>query len=176
MEPDEILGCPFNFGTCEGENVEMTVKSVVFATEEFKVEGNVRKRGEWVTVTIPTFKKYTKMDGNEEDVIHIQSNLDEKYLSGIVNTKMFGCQMRIINPISKYYNTVPALVLMDKNGNITINPWNSIKYNDRGVLKLKTINKAESYKGLPVSITVYGFSFTYCLYCDPEEDFIPEYK
>lgn len=176
MDPDDILYCPFNFGTCKGESVEMTVQSAVFEPEELKIEGFVRKRGEWVTVTIPTFQSHSKIDENREDLVHIHSNLKEEYLTGLNNSKMFGCQMRIINPISKYFNTVPALVQMDKTGEITITPWNSIKYKDRGVQKLKTVNKVESYKEVPVGVTVFGFSFTYSLYHAPEEEFIPEYN
>lgn len=170
MEQEEICVPPFNFGECEKEDLIMTIKSATSNNIISNISGNVKMRGDWVTVSIPTFSIEASAEVDGIDRMVICTNLESKYLGVRPRIRYFCCQSKLLNPISKVYNIVPTLISMDETGNLTIIPWNIIKYYKTGTLKLKTQTAFQAYKEFIVNFEVFGINFTYCLNDDHEFD------
>lgn len=166
MDEDDICQIPFNFGKCSSGDIEVKTESQVLGNNREYYTLDVKKRGNWVTVTIPTFMTIAHNEKTVPDQLLIKPDdtFKRKFFDLGRRDRIFGGQARVLNPRTLEYKNVPAMIILDKQGDIKIVPANITKYIKNGGLKIKSQFGFLGKKDYNVHLGLINTTFTYCLY------------
>ena len=172
VDPSDLLDPPYGFGECSEKEVRVQAHCECFKEPDCDVTIKVRKQGDWISIDIPSILH--EVD-SEKDVdyatLKIDSFLPDDYLDDTPRRRVFGCLAQAFDLNNNTLKIVPAVVVMEKSGEITINP--GIKCESMGTagnVETVTDNYFFTSSGNEGSIGTLSMNLTY------EMDDFEEYK
>lgn len=122
IDPDDLLEPPYGFGECSISGAYPAVSCKCFK-ENTNTHIVVRKHGSWVNVNISNIFAEVRNDiGVDFATIKIEPFLSSEFLGSNARKRLFGGLARVFELETEVLRVVPAMITMDKDGTITINP------------------------------------------------------
>lgn len=163
LDPSDLLELPFNFGECEDDK-----PWVQFTCECFKeggeVCGQVRKCGNWVTVHLGNITMETKEEDIDFATIKIEPFLSSEFLGENARKRLFGGLAKVFDLETNVPRVVPAVITMETDGSITINPYIKVQEqfgNDK--VLISTSNYFFTSTKTKGTIGTFTIKFTYVI-------------
>lgn len=176
LDPSDLLGPPYSFGECDIYDTLASAHCGVFKNEDISFAVSVRKQGNWVKVIIPNILEEVKSDQSIDfETLTIHPFLPEELLGENPRKRYFGGLARAFEMTTNVIKTVPAIVTMEKDGTININPSNKlIEQEENGSKYITSDNFFFVNKGYTGKIGTLTFEFTYII--DDEHTFDDDIK
>lgn len=122
IDPDDLLDPPYGFGECTISGAFPTVSCECFK-EDTNTYVVARKHGSWVNINISNIFAEVRNDIEVDfATIKIEPFLSSEFLGSSARKRLFGGLARVFELQTEVLKVVPAMITMDKDGTITINP------------------------------------------------------
>lgn len=164
LDPSDLLEPPFTFGESSLTETYAEGSCSAFANENFSVFVTARKRGDWVHVNIPNIleeaKTYSDIDFA---TIRIEPFLSTEFLGENTRKRIFGGLARVFEMNTGVLKTVPAMITMEKDGAIIVNPAIKLVEKKSDGEYTTSSNWFYSIKGNSGKIGSLNINFTYVI-------------
>ena len=123
VDPSDLLEPPYGFGECSEIEVTVQAHCECFKEPDCDVTIKVRKQGDWISIDIPSILH--EVDSEKEvdfATLKIDSFLTGSFQDNNPRKRVFGCLAQVFDLETNALKIVPAMLVIDTNGGITVNP------------------------------------------------------
>ena len=162
VDPSDLLDPPYSFGECSVAEALPAVTCECFKSSTFTY-AVARKQGDWVNVNISNVFMEVKNEEIDFATIKIAPFLPSEFLGGDkARKRIFGCLVRAFELETEVLRVTPAMITMDKDGSMTINPVTKVVNRDDRVFE--TVATSNFFFTTPTtkgSIGTYNINFSF---------------
>ena len=165
MDGEDFLEEPYSFGECKSYDFTTTARCMTFTTPDREIHVSVRKRGNWVTVTIPDIMDIN--GGSYQDSILIYPFLPAELMGVNPRRRMFGTASKNIDIKGTTEIIVNSIIHMYEDGRIRIFPFEHFSDN-LGTTTNNMYFKNNKINNKNIKLGSFTAQFTYVI--DDEHD------